>query len=225
VTTPEKPDPARGWLFVENLLAEDELERIEKLSDEEIAEELRAAGVTRVPTADEMMAKAAKRADAAEAKEKEKENEREKEAGTAQADDKVPAPARAARPATSIRRTVWLIAAVLGAFLVLVFVYRNRGAIEAWFNGEPIRPDDQWLPWKPSPTPQERAAKIREDAFAACRQEMYETCGRKLDEAREVDPGGEADPRVVAARQSIEAALGDAAVDGGRKPDKAPHGP
>jgi hypothetical protein len=206
VTTPEKPDPARGWIFVENLLAEDEHERIEKLSDEELAAELRADGFTRVPSAEELMAKAARRAAAGGSKEA-----------------KAPPPAQAAlrpRPA-SIRRTVLLIAAVLGAFLFIVFVYKNRAAIEAYFKGEPIRPDDQWLPWKPSPTPQERAAQMRQDAFAACAQEMYETCGRKLDEARELDPAGEADPRVVAARQDIEAALGD----GGKKKDKPPRGP
>jgi hypothetical protein len=69
MTTPEKPDPALGWLYVENLLAEDELERISKLSDEEAQAELRALGI-RVPSAEELMAKVEQRAKQREAAEK-----------------------------------------------------------------------------------------------------------------------------------------------------------
>jgi hypothetical protein len=201
VSTPGKPDPARGWLHVENLLAEDELARIEKLTPEQVEEELRAEG-TLVPSAAELMAGVERKA-------------REREA----------AAVRATRKRRSPLRTVSIIAAVLAAFLLIVFAYKNRAAIEAYFKGEPIRPDDQWLPWRPSPTPQERAAKMRQDAFAACEQVMYETCGRKLDEARELDPAGEADPRVMAARQDIEAELGDGGTEAGKKKDKAPRGP
>src|SRR5260221_14503069 len=52
VSTPDKPDPARGWLHVETLLALDETERVEKLSDADFDKEMRAKGrdPARVPT-------------------------------------------------------------------------------------------------------------------------------------------------------------------------------
>ena len=44
MSTEKKPDAARGWQFVETLLAEEEDERFEKLSEEEQLAELRSAG-------------------------------------------------------------------------------------------------------------------------------------------------------------------------------------
>jgi hypothetical protein len=41
VSTPDKPDHARGWLYVEKLLDEADDERIKKLSDEELRAEIR----------------------------------------------------------------------------------------------------------------------------------------------------------------------------------------
>jgi hypothetical protein len=64
VNTPKKPDPARAWLFVQKLLDEEEIERIGKLSEEELDRELRALGIepSRLPSAEELLAKAAERA-------------------------------------------------------------------------------------------------------------------------------------------------------------------
>jgi hypothetical protein len=60
VNTPKKPDPARAWLFVQKLLDEEEIERIGKLSEEELDRELRALGIepSRLPSAEELLAKA-----------------------------------------------------------------------------------------------------------------------------------------------------------------------
>jgi hypothetical protein len=60
VNTPNKPDPARAWLFVQKLLDEEEIERIDKLSEEELDRELRAQGIepSRLPSAEELLAKA-----------------------------------------------------------------------------------------------------------------------------------------------------------------------
>ncbi len=54
------PDYARGWLFAESLLDEDRLARIDAMSDEEVAAELRAGGVDpeSVPSAEHLLAKA-----------------------------------------------------------------------------------------------------------------------------------------------------------------------
>jgi hypothetical protein len=61
MSTPDKPDLVRGWLFVEKLLAEEELERIENMSEEELDRELRNLGV-RVPSVEELVAGAEARA-------------------------------------------------------------------------------------------------------------------------------------------------------------------
>jgi hypothetical protein len=70
----DAPDTARGWVYVEGLLLEEELARLEKLGEEELEEELWKAGLdpSRVPTAEALIAKAearatAKRIDPAEA--------------------------------------------------------------------------------------------------------------------------------------------------------------
>jgi hypothetical protein len=62
--SPPKPDPARGWIFVEKLLAEEELARLDKLTDQELEAELDAEGPppARVPSAEELLAKARARA-------------------------------------------------------------------------------------------------------------------------------------------------------------------
>jgi hypothetical protein len=64
VSTPDKADPARGWMYLMNLLAEDERERLEKMSDEEFEREMRAKGrdPARVPSVEQLLAKAATRA-------------------------------------------------------------------------------------------------------------------------------------------------------------------
>jgi hypothetical protein len=100
-------------------------------------------------------------------------------------------------------RPVWLLAAVLGAML-LVFAIMNRAVVVALFRGDEIRPDDEWLPWKPSPTPLQRAVALRDTAFAACAAAEWKTCRDKLDEARRLDPAGDDAPAVVAARKAID---------------------
>jgi hypothetical protein len=50
------------------------------------------------------------------------------------------------------------------------------------------------------------AAKARRDeAFSACTQGLYSRCADLLDQARQLDPAGESDPRVVQARAAIAA--------------------
>lgn len=56
-------------------------------------------------------------------------------------------------------------------------------------------------------TPLERAAMMRDDAYSACAQSRWAACEARLNAARELDPAGEEDPRVLAARTSVSNAL------------------
>jgi hypothetical protein len=60
VSTPDKPDPARGWLYVEKRLDEEEDERIKSLSDDALRAELRqgATDPEKEWSADELLARA-----------------------------------------------------------------------------------------------------------------------------------------------------------------------
>jgi DNA-directed RNA polymerase specialized sigma24 family protein len=50
----------------------------------------------------------------------------------------------------------------------------------------------------------DRAGELREKAFAACMKDDWSTCEKGLDEAKKLDPDGERDGRVQAARDDIE---------------------
>jgi hypothetical protein len=83
---------------------------------------------------------------------------------------------------------------------VLTLVAINRAAIVALFGHvEPIGPDiyDAAPPRAPD---QELAARLRDNAYAACDATLWQACLDALDDARKLDPTGEADPRVQAAR-------------------------
>ena len=135
MSAPDKPDPARGWLFVEKLLAEEERARLDEASDEEVERRMREfdeeaaarsgeAGPARVPSVEEILARAAARA-----------AERPgKPAVDAGAPDAVPPAAsppgggavKAMRPAArTTSRVVWLIAAAIGVLAVAVLVMQR----------------------------------------------------------------------------------------------------
>jgi hypothetical protein len=48
------------------------------------------------------------------------------------------------------------------------------------------------------------AAKLRHEAFAACDAHRSQECRGKLDQARALDPAGDADPEVQARRRALE---------------------
>jgi hypothetical protein len=65
------------------------------------------------------------------------------------------------------------------------------------------------LPWIAEPvlTPeQKQAAQLRDDAIGACEHELWNACEEGLNAAKPLDPDGEIDPRVIAARRFIHAA-------------------
>jgi len=184
-----KIDPVRAWKHVEKLLRHDHVAEGDDPGDEEIERQMRAAGIRpkRIPSADEIMAHAARRA---------------RERGI----EGVPLPRVAPMPAPPKRHTwaVWLVAAAIGAGVVALVV--ERPAVVAWFHHgtEPIGPDPDW---RPLPTPQEHASALRKEAFDACGEYYWALCESKLDEAQKLDPGGESDTRVQEARAAVRDGL------------------
>lgn len=213
MSTPDKPDPARAWKFVQKLLDDEEVERIEKLSDEELDTELRAHGrdPARLPSAEELLAKVEARASA----------KAEARAGvTAEARAGVTAQKAPVVPLTPRKRmpwAVWIAAAILGA-LVLAFVATNGAAIVALFRGtDEIRRDDLGPPQREGV--QQRALTLRDEAERACREKLWGACEDKLDEAMKLDAAGESEARVWNMRSAIaESWQRDAAPDRKKRP-------
>jgi hypothetical protein len=54
---------------------------------------------------------------------------------------------------------------------------------------------------------EQRAAALRDEAFAACDMHLWADCLRKLDAAKKLDPDGDSDSRVSAARDAVVAGL------------------
>jgi hypothetical protein len=112
---------------------------------------------------------------------------------------------------------LWLVAAVLGAAIAAIVTERHE--LAAWWRHgtEPIGP------WPEEPekvvSAPERAGKLRAEAFGACDDGLWALCNGKLDEAQKLDPGGEGDPRVQAARKAAYDGT-HANPDGNDKPPK-----
>jgi hypothetical protein len=54
------------------------------------------------------------------------------------------------------------------------------------------------------PSPAQRAAHLRKVGIAECDARRWRTCVEALDAARDIDPAGESNPRVQAARRAFE---------------------
>ena len=195
----DEADPARGWQFVENELAQDEAERIETLGDAELDAELRREGIdpARAPTAEQLLARAAALAPASPPVER-------------RSVPPVRVPPVPAKPKAAASR--WSRGRMAGALLlaaafgvVLVFVV----------NGQPdivVQPHFR--------SPREVAEELRDDAEQECARGAWGACADRLDDARRLDPAGESEARVQAARRAVGAAghAPDAAVPGRPRP-------
>jgi len=193
VSAAEKPGPAKDWLFVDKLLAEEELERIDKLSEKDVDDELRARGVdpARIPSAERLLAGAeAKAAQSAEEK-KEKEKEEKKEPGGGGEGTSGASGAKVVRLPFHRKVGPWIVGLVVAGGAGTVIAERSVEMLAAH-----------------PPPDTERAAKLREEAFAACDAAQWTECARKLNDAKGVDPDGERDARVVRAREAIAKARG-----------------
>jgi RNA polymerase sigma factor (sigma-70 family) len=85
---------------------------------------------------------------------------------------------------------------IAGLWVVLLFIVASlRGATQ---------PRDVSAPCPP--TQHERAHELREHAFERCMENHWSSCQADLDAARHLDPDGEDDPKVRAARTDVMAA-------------------
>jgi hypothetical protein len=116
------------------------------------------------------------------------------------------------------------VAAFAGAALAVFCAGMNGRALAAWIAGQPVQPGDVWLPWKPARTPWQHAVVLRMEALDACAKQDWDTCRRKLDEARVIDPAGEGSPSVQEARRRIESAEQQRELDtpGGKREKPRP---
>lgn len=128
---------------------------------------------------------------------------------TIAAEEKVPA-ARVRQRVSRMRRWMkerWLAelaaAAVLAVLALLLW--------KLFHKDEPIAvPSPEPRPKSTSevePPPIERARLLREQAFEECDRSQWRPCLDKLDEAKRLDPTGDRDPKVGAARQRASDAL------------------
>jgi hypothetical protein len=91
------------------------------------------------------------------------------------------------RPPRKLRWVAWVGAGAAAALIAIALV-REQPIVGAG---------------RPAPTPKQQAAQLRGDAFSACAQGLWSACEDQLNAARALDPGGEMDPKVLAARQSL----------------------
>ena len=184
-------DPARGGRFVEKLLAEDP-ERLDRASDESVERQMREQGVrvSRVPSVEELVAKAADRAA------RRRRSGVPPAAGGPSTANVVPMPVRSKKA----RWLTMLAAATLGALIWVVVA-------------QPFakRPDvDSASPR----SARARAELLRDSAVKECAAARWSACEERLDAAQRLDEAGESEARVVEMRRAIEQATGGDA--GGR---------
>jgi hypothetical protein len=89
-------------------------------------------------------------------------------------------------------KSVWLAAAAVGGLALVLVLNRPPETVGHGRDGG-----------GGIVTPGERAAKLRDEGLAACSSQLWEACEKRLDDAKQLDPEGEKDPRVVEARKAI----------------------
>jgi hypothetical protein len=206
MSEPKEPDYARGWRYVEKLIAEEDGEneaaRLEKLSADEVAAELRQQGrdPAAIPSAEDLIARGLARAAqrAAEAKAVNPPAMKAEAATAAKAPPGPAPPVPPVAPVVPIRRwwrtPVWLSGVAAALFIVVIFKMSL-----------PPPPVGK----APPVTDRDLAEVGRDQAEAQCALKDWVRCKQLLDDARAVDPEGESEARVAKARAEIAAALGD----------------
>ena len=220
MSAPDKPDHARGWLYVEKLLDEADDERIKKLSDDELRAEIRRGATDGAEaennpatewSADDFLA----RAEALAAKEAKGPEPAVRSAPEAHAKvaptTETPAPPVAEPPPAKIApaalvvpirrpwRTVGLLAAACFALFLVVKATQGPEIVS-----------------HPHPSDHELAEARRGEAEASCARSDWVACKARLDDAARIDPAGESEPRVQKARQEIAAGMAGPSADAGR---------
>jgi|HubBroStandDraft_1064217.scaffolds.fasta_scaffold113801_2 hypothetical protein len=213
----EEIDHARGWLFVEKLLAEEDARRVESLTDEELDKELRAGGYdpALVPSAEDLLARVEARAT-------------ERAAREMASEAREPARVVVLSKRRPIRLTLLLVAAMF-ALLLVVMAARDPAVVAFFKHDHPpaeIGPDNEWAPLKPPapPTPaQKEAEALRDEAVTRCDHMQWSLCRFNLDYAKALDPAGEDSPRVQKARSQLPA-VDETPYSDDKPPGKKPNG-
>jgi hypothetical protein len=202
MSTPRNRDLARGFQHAKRLLDE-EADRLAAMNDDEFERAMESEPAPgRVPTVAELMDRAERRRLG-----QGPDGGPRGAASSGEASPPRPAP-RARVPA----RWVAMTAAVAIAALLALVVWK-RGPAR-------ITPDDG--PFDPLRVSQ-RAEALREDALRACAAHDFTRCEAQLDEARSLEPDGEAAPEVAEARREIASAeRPDGAVPALRREEKIP---
>jgi hypothetical protein len=175
---PRKRTNAELWEAIENLSGEAELARINALDDPELDRELRAAGIDPDKAAAFV----------------------QKAIATAPSEPRAPSapqPSPAGPHTPPPRRSGWVTYFAAAAVAVLAATALTKPDANT---GSPAPPDSSASGDDAQRKP---AAQLRAQAFEACAQSQWKRCAILLDEARLIDPAGDADPRVVRWREAI----------------------
>ena len=106
--------------------------------------------------------------------------------------------------ALKVLRSSWLrVPAAVAVGCVILFLLIGRPPRDNTVTGahDHAAPNAPLLPLPPHPDP----AELRKDALIFCSVKEYQRCLLDLNHARRLDPAGETDPEVAAARQEAEA--------------------
>ena len=190
--------------LIEDLLLEEELERLGKLSPEELAEEMRKKGVD--PEAGRRVAEEAL----------------DKAMATRAVVPAAPLPTATppttatkvaslseARERKRSRAPVFATLAIAAAVLLVIGVTHNpiERQIDAWLHPAPTETPTQTpqnpVPPTHEPTPLEKAAALREEAYANVAKGYMGEALDELNEAADLDPGGNQAQAVLDARATI----------------------
>ena len=182
MSEPRTLRPDEVWDALVDMAIHEEAERVDALSPDEVARALAAQGKDPAAERAKALALIARLGTKTAAP-----VEREISGARVR-----PAPGSKTRP----RVLVWMLAAALSGGAVLLMA--GWPSVTALFKRETptIAPDNG--------APVRLAAKLRDDARAACEQKEWAVCLTKLDEAKRYDPAGETSAPVKDMRRTIE---------------------
>jgi hypothetical protein len=109
------------------------------------------------------------------------------------------------------RMRVYSMASAAAMVLLVIGTLQRKPIgkqIDAWFSPKPTAPVPTLPPLVPpthEETPQEKADRLREEAYVDVRKGYLDEAWDKLQDAKELDPAGDGDPRAQQAYQTIDA--------------------
>jgi len=179
--------------FVRELLLEAEFDRIAALGPDQLREEFGAGDDVPPGWGQELLRKAIARVDAGEAP----------RSNVVRLDER----RRARMRVYSMVSAAAMVLLVIGT-LQRKPIERIGQQIDAWFSPSPTAPvptQPRLVPPTHEETPQEKADRLREEAYVDVQKGYLDEAWDKLMDAKELDPAGDDAPRVQQAYQTIDA--------------------